>query len=116
MSKTLAHKLVAKTAQEAAGQLYELVMSDNEVRAEWLRRNPGLGPRQLEARFIAKYCEACLPMARATLATMLRNPSLDPALGEAIVEALALDARVPGRTPRGQAIQLVQQPNGADSE
>lgn len=91
VSQAHCHKLIAKTAKEAAGQLYELVMSDNTVRDEWKRQNPGASDRELELRFIAKNWGKCLGFARATLALMLRSP-MEEALKLEVVEALALDA------------------------
>lgn len=86
------HKLVAKVAQEAAGELYEKLMGDDEIYAEWKRQNPNLTPKQLESRFIAKNWGRCIDFARATLATMLRSPTVDEKLKEDIMEALVLDA------------------------
>lgn len=86
-----AHKAVAKVAAEAAAQLYELLMGNNEIRAAWKVQNPGLGERALLARFVAKNQGRCLEFARATLAASLRGPA-DDATKDAILEALCLDA------------------------
>lgn len=85
------HKLVAKIAREAAGELYEKVMSDNLVRAEWKRQNPECTDKQLESRFIEKNWDKCLGFARATLATMLTQP-IEEGLKSDIMEALILDS------------------------
>lgn len=102
------HKILRDVAQEAAGQLYETVMGDNEVRAEWKRRWPNLSDKALERRFIARYWGHCLPFARATLATMLSPghvEGLDPAAADAIMEALVLDSTL--RRGRGQQGQVL---------
>lgn len=92
------HKLVKKIAQEAAGELYETLMSDNLLFTEWKRQHPGLGSKQLELRFVAKNWGRCLDFARATLGQML-NSELDLASKDAIMEALVLDASLqPGAT------------------
>lgn len=85
------HKLVAKVAQEAAGELYETLMSCNELYEEWKRQNPGLTDKQLSSRFIAKNWGKCIPFARATLASMLRT-GLDETTKADIMEALVLDS------------------------
>lgn len=85
------HKMIRQVAQAAAGELYETVMGNNLVFEEWKRKNPGLTPKQLENRFIAKYWGSCIDFARATLTTMLTK-GLDSATEEAIMEALVLDA------------------------
>lgn len=103
----VAHKLVASVAREAAGQLYEKLMSDNELWLAWKRQNPELGPKALEARFVARNAEKCLAFARATLAAMLRSPGLDPATGDMIMEALALDQTLPGRVPHQRAVEII---------
>lgn len=93
-----AHKLIYQTAREAAEQLYEVIMGDNKVRAEWKRQNPEATERQLLARFVAKNTAKCLPFARATLAQMLTT-SISEQLKETIHEALCLDwTLVRGRT------------------
>lgn len=84
------HKLIRKVAQEAAGQLYETVMGDNKVFAEWKRQNPEASIKELEKLFIKKNWPKCIPYARSTLALMLRGPLPDH-LKEDIVDALAKD-------------------------
>jgi hypothetical protein len=85
------HKLVAKVAQEAAGELYERLMGENLFFEEWKRQNPGLSPKALESRFISKNWGRCIGIARATLALLLRSP-LDSKAKEDIMEALVLDS------------------------
>lgn len=88
-----AHKLVAETARAAAHELYDTLMSSNEVRAAWRKQNEGLSERELELRFVNKNLQRCLPVARATLAMLLRQAT-DPALQSTIYEALCLDAQL----------------------
>jgi hypothetical protein len=86
-----AHKLVAKIAEEAAKELYEVVMGDNVIRAEWKRQNPGLNEKMLIAKFVKKNLAKCIPFARATLTRML-TVTVDEGLKEEILDALVLDA------------------------
>ena len=73
-----AHKLIYVTACEMAHELYDTMMSDNLWYETWKKSNPGLGPRQLEARFVAKNLSVLLPQARHTLAGMLGIPANAP--------------------------------------
>ncbi len=103
-SGTACHKMIRDVAQEAAASLYEVVMGDNLVRAEWKRQNPGLTEKQLLSRFISKNWPRCIPFARATLATLLTKP-LDTASKEAIMEALVLDSTLTrGRGRQGEVL------------
>lgn len=86
-----AHKLVARTARESAAELYEIVMSANDVRAEWKRQNPGASERVLLSRFVEKNWVKCIPLARTALGLLLRQDSISEGQKEEIVEALALD-------------------------
>ena len=93
------HRLVAQVAKEAAGELYETVMCDNAVRAEWKRLHPGLGPKALETEFIRTKWKHCIPFARATLAQLLTKP-IDESLKAEIHLALVQDASLSfGRGP-----------------
>jgi hypothetical protein len=82
--------MLRDVAQAAAGELYEVLMGDNLVRAEWQKQNPGLTEKQLTSRFVAKNWGKCLEFARATLALTLRQP-IDTKTKDAIMEALRLD-------------------------
>jgi hypothetical protein len=86
------HKLLAETAKAMAHELYDTMMLDNEWYQIWKRRNQGKGARALELAFVAKNWGRLVPNARATLAEMLGNPLLDPALAEQIYDALLLDS------------------------
>lgn len=96
------HRLIAETAKSAAAELYEVVMSNNEVRAEWKRQNEGCGEKELLKRFVKKNWGKCVPVARTTLGLLLRN-SADETLKTQIYEALLLDntLRRRGGTPLG---------------
>jgi hypothetical protein len=85
------HKRIAEVAKEAAAELYEVVMGDNAVRAEWKRQNPGASELALLSRFVARNWGNCIPFARATLAQLLTQP-IDESLKIEIHEALTLDA------------------------
>lgn len=94
-----AHYLVAETARELTLATYEATMSNNDVRAEWKRRHPGMGELGLQAAFIKRYIGAHLAPARTTLGLMLRG-SLDEKQKELIHQALVLDnTLVRGRNP-----------------
>lgn len=84
------HKLIAQVAKAMAGELYEVVMGDNELWETWKRNTPGMSATQREMRFIAKNWGRCVPRARATLAGLLQT-GLDTESKETIMEALLLD-------------------------
>jgi hypothetical protein len=96
------HKLVRDVAQAIAGELYEIVMGDNDVRAEWKKQNPNLNECALVARFVAKNWGNMIPQARATMALILRDPS-QSALHADIYEALCLDATLRHGRPQNLA-------------
>lgn len=103
----IAHRQVASVAREAAGALFESMMSNNEVWQAWQEQNPGCSRRQLELRFVSRFAPDCVPFARATLAHMLTLPGLDDDAKMCIHEALVLDSQLPGRTPRPLAAQIM---------
>lgn len=98
-----AHRLIAKTARDAAEQLYEIVMGDNLVRAAWKKQNPGCAERVLVKRFVDKNAERCVPFARATL-TRLLSTNMPENLKAEIHEALCLDATLIRGRAEGQMI------------
>ena len=91
MGKSVAHRMVAETAKGMAGELYETMMRDNVWYAVWKRQNPGASVKALESRFIAKNTRQLLPTARATLASMLADPSIPDLMKREIYDALVLD-------------------------
>jgi hypothetical protein len=98
------HKRIAEVAKEAAAELYEVVMGDNAVRAEWKRQNPGASELALRTRFVARNWGNCIPFARATLAHLLSTP-IDESLKADIHEALTLDASL--MHGRGRVVPLL---------
>lgn len=97
-----AHKLVHETAVAMAHELYDTLMHDNRWYSRWKKQNPDLGPKALEARFVAKNTAKMLPQARATLAKMLGMSGYDEKTKETIYEALILDKQLQrGRHGRG---------------
>lgn len=88
--QTHAHKLVAEAANGLCNELYDIVMSNNEVQAEWKRQHPGASEKTLRMEFLRKNVEKCIEPARATLSGMLSLP-FDEVLKESIAEALILD-------------------------
>lgn len=99
-----AHKLVAKTAVELCNELYDTVMSNNQVRAEWKRQNLDAPERLLRRRFIAKNAEKMIEAARTTLTLMLRG-NLPEDQKEIILEALVLDNTL--RKGRSQGFRAI---------
>ena len=100
-----AHKLVMSVAVNAAAELYETLMGDNLLYSAWKKQNPGASSKGLALRFIKKNWLSCVPVARATLAAMLRDPTISEEDKESIVEALALDASlIAGRASPAQII------------
>lgn len=85
------HWRVAKVAKELCAETYELVMSKNEVFAEWKRQHPGTGAVGLENAFVKKNWSRFIPAARTTLTLLLRTP-IDEKTKEEIMETLVLDA------------------------
>ena len=84
------HKLIAKTAQDMAHELYGELMRDQVLYKAWKAQNVGAGAKALERRFVDRVWPDCIEQARATLALMLRGP-YDEDLKESIYEALQLD-------------------------
>jgi len=90
------HKLVRSIAQEACGNLYEVVMSRNDIHAEWKRQNPQCKTaKALESLFIAKNWPQCIEFARATMAMMLGRLDISDHMKHEIYEALILDNKIP---------------------
>lgn len=109
------HKYVAKVAQEAANEHYEVLMgASNELFAEWKRQNPGANDAELRKRFVVKHWGKYVEFARATLARILAT-STDDHLRETIYEALCLDATLMrGREkPLPTVMEWLQQQKGA---
>lgn len=95
-----AHKLIAKTAEDMTGAVYEKLMQKNEWYAQWQARFPDLTGSALQRKFQKLMAPGYLEQARATLAGMLRDPRYSH-LHEQIAEALILDngfTREPRRT------------------
>ena len=85
------HKKIRKVAREAAALHYEMLMSSSNVVYQlWKKQHPGLSPKQLQAAFVNRHWGKCVPLARATLGALLREP-IDDATKEEIIEILALD-------------------------
>ncbi len=95
------HQQVADTAHALCHGLYDDLMRNDVLWAEWKHQNPGLSAKGLENLFVARNMSKCIPIARATLATMLNGP-YDEAFKTRVHEALCLDAtlmRGRGRSP-----------------
>ena len=66
------HPLIRATAIEMAGELYDLMMKNNQQYAEWKRMHPDLKTAgELEIRFLELKWPELLEDARTTLARML---------------------------------------------
>jgi hypothetical protein len=100
-----AHSMVLDTAKEMAFELYEHMMRDNEWYATLKRLNPGLTPKQLEARFVLRIGPTLVEQARATLAGLLATP-IDEKTKESIMSALLLDNTLVRGRKSGGSIRL----------
>lgn len=93
-----AHFLVRKTAIEMAESIYEDLMTDNTIYANWKALCPDLTPRKLQSQFIALMAPKLIEQARATLANML-GTNIPQSLKDQIFDALIKDAAlIRGRT------------------
>lgn len=102
------HKLVRSVAMEAAGQLYEGVMSNDVVWKEWKKQNPQCQTaRQLEVRFIEKNWTQCIEFARATLGLMLGRRDISDEMKVTIYEALTLDNAIPVGKGRKATVDII---------
>lgn len=81
LQQAAAHKLVAQTAREMAGAIYEELAKNNE----WYKANPS------QTEFIERVHGSLLVQARDVLASMLALPNYPETLKEQIAEALILD-------------------------
>ena len=92
-----AHKLLVKTAQDMAHELYDCVMQDDSLYAYWKSQCDELTPKIAEKLFVQLMYPKLIEAARTTLAGMLANPMLTH-LHEDIYDALVKDnALRPGR-------------------
>lgn len=99
--RVTAHKLIANTAEQMAGAVYEELMKNNTWYAAWQERHPDLSGTALQHEFIRVTAPGMTRQARATLAQMLRNPAYSH-LHDQIAEALILDnsfVRQTGKNP-----------------
>ena len=85
------HPLLRATAIEMAGELYDLLMKNNEQFGEWKKLHPELKSlAELEIRFLELKWPELLEDARATLAQMLAG-NLSEELKSTIHDALVKD-------------------------
>lgn len=100
------HTLIKATAIEMAGELYDLLMKDDNAYKEWKAVCPDLTPTKLEIMFIEQTWPKLVEQARGTLASMLdASCTLPQDQKDIIAEALILDNTLPGRK-RGQGLRL----------
>lgn len=85
------HKMVAETAKAMAGELYEILMYDNQMRADAIAGAPDMTDAQRQVAFIARNWGSLIDQARANLAGMLGDPAYDQSTKDAIYDALRLD-------------------------
>lgn len=94
MRQLNAHKLVWKTAQDMAANLYEEVMSgNNEMYAGWKNQWPEKSAEERQKLFVAAIAPKLLEPARAILAAILADPT-KAHLHEAIYDSMILDNAV----------------------
>ena len=84
------HPMLRATAIEMAGELYDIMMKNNQQFAEWKRMHPELTFTQLEARFLELKWPELIEDARATLARLLRT-NIPEDLKTQIFDALVKD-------------------------
>ncbi len=87
------HKLIRATAIEMAATLYQDVMKDNNLYAQWKSVCPDLTPTMCEAMFLELIWPKLIRQARATLASMLGpgNANVSEKMKESIYDALVAD-------------------------
>lgn len=103
-----AHKVVAEAANGLCNEVYDLLMLNNEIRAEWKRQHPGASEKGLRIAFLKRFVDLSIAPARATLAGMLAQP-YDETLKESILEALVLDNTLKkGRADGARVIGAVE--------
>jgi hypothetical protein len=100
MRAQITHKLVRATAIEMAGALYDELMRDNRLYAEWKAAYPALDAMAIEAAFIEMMWPRLIERARATLASMLHGRE-QSGLHDDIATALIHDNQF--RAARGRA-------------
>jgi hypothetical protein len=107
IGRSAVHKEVREVARAAAGELYENVMSNNDIFERWKKQNPGASRKELERRFIAKNWSRCIPFARATMAHLLTLSTVDSTTKERIIDVLVKDQQLRvGRTPATQLLEV----------
>lgn len=85
------HPLLRATAIEMAGELYDLMMKNNQQWEEWKRMHPDLTSlASLEIRFLELKWPELVEDARTTLATML-STNIGTDLKDQIHDALVKD-------------------------
>ena len=85
------HPLIRATAIEMAGELYDLMMKNNQQWQEWKNLHPELSTlAEYEIRFLELKWPELVEDARATLAGML-GTAIDEALKSSIYDALVKD-------------------------
>ena len=81
-------------AKAAAEELYETVMSNNQVRQEWKNQNPEATEVQLVELFVARNWGKCIDFAKQSMVLMLRREDVSEQLKDQIMDALIKDNEV----------------------
>jgi hypothetical protein len=105
------HKLIRATAIEMAAEVYQQVMKDNRIYAQWKKVCPELTPTTCEIAFLELLWPKLVPQARATLAQMLGpgNANVSEKQKEQIYDALVADnALTVGRNRHQRRAQRAQ--------
>lgn len=84
------HELIAKTAREMAGALWEEQAKQDFWYHQYQRAFPGLSASQLQTKFIAAKWPLLIQVARATLTDMLTT-NISETLKDQIADALIKD-------------------------
>ena len=100
------HKLIKKTAEEMAESVYEDIMRDNTVYANWKKICPDLTPKLARKEFVRLLWPKLVKDARATLASMLGG-NYSEHLKKEIHEALIMDHSLQrGKSPPRTKVTL----------
>lgn len=93
------HRQVRDIAKALAGEMYEMLMGNDEFWKVWREQNQDATRKQLEDRFIERNWGRFIGEARKALVMMLRDPTISETAKEQVVDVLEKDASLMrGRT------------------
>lgn len=86
------HTKVRDVARGLADANYDELMSFDPLWKAWKAKHPEATKVRLRQLYVNQFWGRYIPMARATMGLLLRDPHLDEKVKDEILEALALDA------------------------